>query len=194
MFALFRQFLVVRILEQIQVISKEKCQACCLQLRFDCLHPCIKTPILERVDLFLPQTKQLVLENLARLLSTFQMSFELQNDPNEYLNVGKVFVDNLQSSDILDRKYIHEETHTIHQPYDLNWVGDDDLNSVCQQLFGNTDDLDKEHVTPKVTKRKVTENGYNNDPIEIIADSSSARTHVDPPKRAYKKRKAQSYE
>ena len=176
MFPLFRQFLVVRMLERVQTVARENCSGCRKQYRFDTLHPCIKTSILERVEMFLPQIKHLVLENMERLLTIFQMTFVLQDDAKVYLTSGAAFVQELQPTELLDRRYINEDSHTIFKNFDIDWTEplftsnkSNDFDALCQQVFGYTDDLDRA-LTPKVTDRKISQNGYDNDPIEVLAD------------------------
>ena len=69
MLPLFCQFLVVRVLERIQNVSNEKRSGCAKNYRFSILHPCVKTSLTERVDMFLPQAKTEVMEKMERLIS-----------------------------------------------------------------------------------------------------------------------------
>lgn len=119
-FVLFRQYLVVRIVERIQDLSITNCLACAenQDARFAALHPCQQTPLTERLSLFLPQALTEVLDNMSTLAQRYQKTFWCIED---YVEEAKRFVHQLTVQQILDRQYINEGTSTIFQ-YDNSWL------------------------------------------------------------------------
>lgn len=180
MLSLFNQLLVVRCYEVVQQLSHERCQGCKFNYRFDCLHECIKTSIQERVKIFLPEAKKQVLQRMDQIMGQFQQNFPLHQPLETYLQVGEAFVHKLSPVQLTDRRFIHEGTGELFA-FDLSWREDpNDLTSFCNDLFGKDATLDQTECTPKITKRKITDNGNDNDPIDIISDR--------PAKRQYKRR------
>lgn len=185
MFSLFCQFLVVKIFELIQQSSREKCNGCQNHFRFDSLHDCMKTTIQDRIKMFFPESKNEVLNKLDRLLGLFQQSFTLNQSPDAYLQVGETFLNKLLPNQIVDRRFINEDSELMftydqswqEDVYDQNWQ-EDNLSTFCQEIFGD-ESREQKPCLPKITKRKEHENVHNNDPTEVIADT---------PKRKYKKR------
>ena len=183
MLPLFCQFLVVRVFERIQALSVEKCGGCVKNYRFSSLHACVKTSLSDRIDMFLPQAKSEAFEKMERLIVLFQQSFNLLQNKDAYLQVGRSFLENLQPKQVLDRRFINEDTEEMFQ-YDDSWLTfeDDVLNSLCHEIL-NAEESDDEPSSiprvPKIRKRKA---------MNILSDVDETEIIADKPKR-YKKRK-----
>ena len=180
MLPLFCQFLVVRVFERIQTLSVEKCGGCTKNYRFSSLHPCVKTSLIERIEMFLPQAKSEAFEKMERLIVLFQQSFNLLQNKDAYLQVGKTFLENLQPKQVLDRRFINEDTEEMFQ-YDDSWLTfeEDLLSSLCHEVLNCDDDPSPTPRLPKITKRKA---------VTILSDVDETEIIADKPKR-FKKRK-----
>ena len=170
MLPLFCQFLVVRILERIQNLSNEKCSGCAKNYRFSSLHPCVKTSLTERIDMFLPQAKTEALEKMDRLITLFQQSFNLLQNKEAYLQIGITFVENLLPKQVIDRRFINEDTEEMFQ-YDDGWVTfeADVLSNLCQSLI---EDYDFDSAPKKATPKRKAMKGPPNDNDEAATDES----------------------
>ena len=174
MLPLFCQFLVVRVFERIQALSVEKCGGCVKNYRFSSLHACVKTTLPDRIDMFLPQAKSEAFEKMERLIVLFQQSFNLLQNKEAYLQIGRSFLENLQPKQVLDRRFINEDTEEMFQ-YDDSWVTfeEDLLSSLCREVLNVEDSDDAASPTPrvpKIRKRKAMQILSDVDETEIIAD------------------------
>lgn len=173
MLPLFCQFLVVRLFERIQNLSSEKCSGCAKNYRFSSLHPCVKTSLTDRIVMFLPQAKTEVLEKMERLIDIFQLSFNLLQNKEAYLQFGRTFIENLQPNQVLDRRFINEDSDVLFQ-YDDSWVNfeEDLLTDLCHEILGDCDDLvtPPRVIIPKISKRKAMIGLPDVDETEMISD------------------------
>ena len=117
----FHHFLVVKIYDRMQEISREKCSGCQLKHRFDVLHPCITTTLEKRIYKFFSYAVVEALEHLMLLLSEYQVSHMLFEEPSFYLNSGQAFIEALRPDQLVDRRYINEDADLIF-PFDSSWV------------------------------------------------------------------------
>ena len=153
-FPMFRQLLVVRITERIQDLSKIKCSGCQNAFRFSSLHPCQKLSLSDRIDMFLPQVLTEALERMPHLVAMFHNKYE--HDTTNYEDWGKQFVQQLASKDILDRRFINEDTGCIFE-YDNSWCSEEiDLQQVCDDLLNACEEIDAE-VTERIEVTESTE-------------------------------------
>ena len=164
-YPLFRQFLVVRIAERIQDLCKIECSGCQKLYRFSSLHPCQKLSWADRVYMFLPQVLTEALEKMEKLIALFHKSYAYPTDNFDVW--GTQFVESLAAKDILDRRYINEDTGYMIE-YDNSWQ---DLDDLCNQLVEACEEWDREEgVTPKIAKKKAQPNVRVVDEVERIAD------------------------
>lgn len=117
----FHHFLVVKIHDRVQEMSREKCSGCQLQHRFDVLHPCITTTLEKRIYKFFSHAVVEALEHLMSLLSEYQVTHVLFEEPSFYLNSGHAFIEALRPEQLVDRRYINEDTGLLF-PFDSSWV------------------------------------------------------------------------
>lgn len=117
----FHHFLVVKLHDRVQEISREHCSGCQLKHRFDILHPCITTPLDKRIYKFFTSAVIEALDNLKNLLDVYQATFMLSAEPSEYLNSGYCFIKALHPEQLVDRRYINEDTELTF-PFDSSWV------------------------------------------------------------------------
>ena len=72
------------------------------------------------------------------------------------MQIGISFVENLLPKQVIDRRFINEDTEEMFQ-YDDGWVTFevDVLSNLCQEFIGDCDFVSPpKKVTPKITKRK----------------------------------------
>ena len=128
----------------------------------------MKTSLTERIDMFLPQAKTEALEKMERLITLFQQSFNLLQNKEAYLQIGITFVENLLPKQVIDRRFINEDTEEMFQ-YDDGWVTfeADVLSNLCQSLI---EDYDFDSAPKKATPKRKAMKGPPND--EAATDES----------------------
>ena len=191
---LFYQFLVARILERIQQISKEICRGCEMQYKFASLHPCETNSLFHRIGLFLPSAKGEALAKLDGLVKSYKRNFSLFHEEVVYLEAGESFLQNLQPQHLIDTRYINEESESTFG-LDSSWRGPevDPLTQMCNEVFGETDfsikveeAIDQEEI---IVKRRKTipkaKKAESSKPIELIADTPGKKktSPKKPPKK-----------
>ena len=134
----FERFIVVKIAERVQELSRQKCTGCINQHTLDQLHPCNMVEITERIRLFLPKVKSEALSRVENLLQLYQHNAWI-SDEQEFLDGGTKFIKNLSIANLIDRRYINEDTVFEH-PYDSSWVANE-----ADFLVGQ---VDKVYVEP----------------------------------------------
>ena len=189
--ALFYQFLIARILERIQQISKEVCRGCEMRFKFATLHPCESNSLFQRITLFLPSAKAEALEKIDRLVKNYKRNFDLFLDEEEHVEVGESFLRNLQPHHLLDIRYINEESDSTFD-LDCSWrePTENVLTQICNEVFGEADFSlkdanDEEEIivkrrksVPKAKKMKAPKQEC----IELIADTPRKKTKTSPKK------------
>ena len=120
-FIQFRQFLIVKLYDRVQEMSREKCSGCHFKYRFDILHPCITTPLDVRIYKFFTQAVTEVLGNLGTLLAAYEEMYMLLEEPSAYLTEAKSFIQAIHPDQLVDRKYINEDTGPAF-PFDSSWL------------------------------------------------------------------------
>ena len=156
-YPLFCQFLVVRINERIQDLSKSECSGCQNGYRFPSLHPCHKLSLSNIVDMFLSQVVTEVLERMPQLVVQFHKTYAYPTV--NYEEWGHHFVRQLNGTQILDRRYINEDTGYMFE-YDNSWRESEPFDDLCAELFEACEEVDREEeeaAIPK-TKRKAQQN------------------------------------
>ena len=130
----FQRFLVVKIADRIQQISQEKCTGCIAKTRLDQLHPCMMKTLTERMEMFLPRAKSEAARRIGKLYNVFQQSSWV-DDAHTHIQDGEYFITKLQPDDLLDRRYVNEDS-VIEYPYDVSWLYDvENIESLPEAPF-----------------------------------------------------------
>ena len=158
----FERFLVLKIAERVQFISREKCSGCVTGLILDQLHQCMQITLKEKVARFLPRAKNEALTRLDKLFSLYHQTAWVDDD-HIHIKSGEQFIEFLKTEDLLDRRYVNEDS-VIEHPFNMSWLTDPvDLDPVLQTLtlpLVLPLDLSDTTVTTKKTsskKRKTNE-------------------------------------
>ena len=129
----FERFLVLKIAERVQLISREKCSGCVTGLVLDQLHQCMQITLKEKVARFLPRAKNEALTRLDKLFSLYHQTAWVDDD-HIHLKSGGQFIEFLKAEDLLDRRYVNEDS-VIEHPFNMSWLTDPvDLDPVLQTL------------------------------------------------------------
>ena len=123
MFYKFEKFLVVKVAERVQLMSREKCSGCVHGQLLDQLHDCMKVSLKDKLKMFLPCVKAEALERLNQLFSLYQQTAWV-DDEHSHLEIGENLIKCLQVEDILDRRYINEDS-TQEFPFNTSWLTDE---------------------------------------------------------------------
>jgi hypothetical protein len=118
----FERFLVVKVAERVQMMSREKCKGCVNGLILDQLHSCMQVSLAEKMELFLPRAKTDALNRLESLFFIYQQTAWV-DDEQAHLEIGANFIELLQPYDLLDRRYINEDS-VIDHPFNTSWLTD----------------------------------------------------------------------
>ena len=121
-FALFHKFLVIKIAERIQQISRDKCDGCAGGFVLDQLHPCMRMNLDARTERFLPKAKYDALTRLDSLFNMFGKTTYVESLlASAYVEAAEQFLDSLQPHQVLDRRYVNEDS-VIEHPFDQTWL------------------------------------------------------------------------
>jgi hypothetical protein len=145
----FHQFLIVKLYDRVQELSREQCSGCQHKYRFDILHPCITTPLDVRIYKFFNSAIAEALSNFGKLFIAYQEAHTLSEEPNAYLKDGANFIQSLHPDQLLDRKYINEETESVFS-FDSRWATHE-VSTLAQTPTIETPDSPK---IAKITKKK----------------------------------------
>ena len=118
----FCKFLVIKIAERVQEISHEQCVGCVGGFILEQLHPCMRLSLPARVERFLPKAKYDALTRLDKLYEMFTKTAWIV-DGVAYKEAGEDFIEFLQPHDVLDRRYVNEDSVCDH-PFDSTWLVD----------------------------------------------------------------------
>ena len=121
MLYLFHHFLAVKIADRIQQLSRERCAGCIGQYGLDNFHPCVKTGLEEKIRIFLPKGKAEALDRLDNLIELYQQA--AWAEPELVRQSAIDFIVSLTPHDLLDRRYINEDTVDLH-PFTMSWLLD----------------------------------------------------------------------
>ena len=116
----FYKFLVIKIAERVQQIAREKCVGCVGDFVLDQLHPCMKLTLIAKVERFLPKAKQEALTRIDNLFELYAKTTWIV-DGVAYKEGAEVFIEDLESHHILDRRYVNEDSVFDH-PFDTSWL------------------------------------------------------------------------
>jgi len=119
MLSQFNKFLVVKIADRVQQLSQEKCMGCVQRQRHDQLHDCTRITLLEKIEKFLPTVKEEAMVHFEQLYELFKKSNWLGDF--DYRASGISFVEVISSRELLDRRFINEDTDEEH-PFDMSWL------------------------------------------------------------------------
>ena len=153
----FEKFLVVKIAERVQTISREKCGACVNGLILDQLHSCQLVSLKEKIKMFLPRAKDDALKRLDQLFFLYQQSAWI-DDERAHLETGEHLIEKLQPEDLLDRRYINEDA-VREYPFNSSWLTEE-LSPVVSNMLGICSlppILPLEQEVSKSRKRKKTQ-------------------------------------
>ena len=125
-----KHFLAVKIADRIQQLSRERCTGCTSNYILDNFHACIKTPLDERLRLFLPKVRAEALDKLDNLIRLCQPeAYPVDPTPEQTHAMMGVerqctdFIISLTPDDLQDRRYINEDTVELY-PYNMTWLLD----------------------------------------------------------------------
>ena len=163
MFYQFERFLVVKVAERVQQLSRHKCLGCVSGYSLDQLHLCMSVPLPDRITLFLPRAKHEAFTKVENLLRMYQQN-AWAYDEQAFIEGGRLFIKKLTVDHLIDRRYVNEDT-TMEHPFNTTWLADEEvfLASQVEQQFELTlapilplDPGDeKQQITPiKKTKKK----------------------------------------
>ena len=156
----FERFLVLKIAERVQLISREKCSGCVTGLVLDQLHQCMQITLKEKVARFLPRAKAEALTRLDQLFSLYHQTAWVDDD-HIHLKSGGQFIEFLKAEDLLDRRYVNEDS-VIEHPFNMSWLTDHDpVDTVLQTrpLVLPLDLTDTTVTTKKTSSKKRKTNG-----------------------------------
>ena len=88
----FERFLVLKIAERVQLISREKCSGCVTGLVLDQLHQCMQITLKEKVARFLPRAKAEALTRLDKLFSLYHQTAWVDDD-HIHMKSGEQFIE-----------------------------------------------------------------------------------------------------
>ena len=149
----FYKFLVIKIAERVQQISREQCAGCVGGFVLDQLHPCMKLALIAKVEKFLPKAKYEALTRLDKLYEMYAKT-TLLVEGVAYKEAGEDFIEFLQPHHVLDRRYVNEDS-VFEYPFDPSWLMDESPETQIP-LLGSTLPPIKvlEPTTVKHRKRK----------------------------------------
>ena len=124
----FEQFLVVKIAERVQEISRFKCSGCISGYSLDQLHHCMTVPLNDKIELFLPRAKD---EALARLNNLFHLYQQKAWEDVDYIEDSRAFIAKLKVNHLIDRRYVNEDSVVMY-PYNTTWLYEEDDFLVAQ--------------------------------------------------------------
>ena len=120
----FKRFIVVKIAERVQELSRQKCSGCTIGYSLDQLHPCGSLPLKDKIKIFLPRAKEEALSKLNNIFYIFQQRAWI-DDELLFIEEGKAFIKDINYFDLLDRRYVNEDT-VMEYPYNTSWLSDED--------------------------------------------------------------------
>ena len=121
MIVYLRHFLAVKIADRIQQLSRERCPGCMGHYILDNFHACVKNLLPDRISLFLPKVKAEALDKLDNLIEMYQQA--TWAEPELVRQSAMDFILALTADDLLDRRYINEDTVELH-PFNMTWLQD----------------------------------------------------------------------
>ena len=148
-----KHFLAVKIADRIQQLSRERCPGCMANYILDNFHPCVKTALEERIALFLPKVKTEALDKLENLIELYQQSAWTEPEIRQY---ATDFIISLKTDDLIDRRYINEDTVELH-PFNMTWLLDMPPTAAPEQL---------KPTKPKSGKKTVSKKRKSDDGLE----------------------------
>ena len=116
----FKRFIVVKMAERVQELSRQKCNGCICGYCLDQLHQCVTVPLEEKTRIFFPRAKE---EALSKFYNMYGQAW-IDNE-SAFIEDGKAFIKNIDFLDLLDRRYVNEDT-VMEYPYNTTWLSDED--------------------------------------------------------------------
>ena len=160
----FQRFLVVKIAERLQELSRQKCQGCIGFYNLDQLHHCMSVPLEKKIELFLPRIKEEALARLDNLFHIYQQTAWVE-DEQVLIKASRAFITELTVDHLLDRRFVNEDS-ILEFPYDTSWSLSDEAVAakIEQQVLPPILPLDPadEHQSiapsPRKGKKRKTDN------------------------------------
>ena len=116
----FERFLAVKIAERVQEYSRRKCNGCVSGYSLDQLHLCMTVPLKNKIGFFLPRVKEEAISRMDNLFHIFQQMAWIDNE-DVFIRGGRSFIANLEIDNLVDRRYINEDT-VVEYPYNTTWI------------------------------------------------------------------------
>jgi len=123
MFARFNVFLVVKVAERVQQLSREKCSGCVNGLVIDQLHACMQTTLEIKIKMFLPKAKKEALERLECLFNLYKQT-NWVGEERLFIESAEHFLNDLEAQHLSDRRFINEDS-VVEHPFNLTWLTND---------------------------------------------------------------------
>ena len=149
----FYQFLVLKIAERVQQIAREKCIGCVKGFILEQLHPCMGISVAKKVERFLPKAKYDALSRLDQLCHLFAKTVCIENEVVDR-QAGEVFIEFLQPHNLLDRRYVNEDSVCVY-PFDASWLVDSTPEVQVESTLPPIVALQPTTVKPRKRKRPV---------------------------------------
>ena len=124
MLYLFEKFLVVKVAERVQELSRKGCPGCVAGRILDQLHLCQLVPLKERIAHFLPTASEEAHSNLSNLFHIFSTTMWIE-DNDLYLEGGRQFISSITPSMLRDRRYINEDS-VFEYPFNTSWLSSEE--------------------------------------------------------------------
>ena len=147
----FERFLVVKLAERTQELSRLRCRGCIEGYLLDQLHDCMKVPLKEKINIFIHRAKDEALTKINNLFHIYQQSAWV-DDEQMVIEAGKTFIANLTANGLMDRRYVNEDT-VMEYPYNTSWVADED-DFLAAQVEQNVSPIDTVKAPQKKRKKK----------------------------------------
>ena len=167
MLYLFEKFLVVKVAERVQELSRKECPGCKAGYILDQLHLCRIVSLKDRIVHFLPIAREEASQekNLSNLFQIFASNMWIE-DNNLYLEGGRQFISSITPSMLRDRRYVNEDS-VLEYPFNTSWLSseEDFLASQVDQALATQSPISQtlppilpleptKILTPKKPKRK----------------------------------------
>ena len=120
----FYKFLVLKVAEILQQISRDRCSGCVAGYILDQLHPCMGINLEKKIERFLLKAKTTAVTRIDRLFAMYTENASIDSYmASSFMDAGKYFIETLKPRDLMDRRYINEDS-VVQHPYDPSWLED----------------------------------------------------------------------
>ena len=139
---LLHQFLAVKIADRIQQLSRDRCPGCIGNYILDNFHPCVNTPLEDKINIFIPKVKEEALHKIDTLIDLYLLTW---SEPEVVRQSAMDFIVSLTPYDLLDRRYINEDTVVLH-PFNMSWLLTTTTAAPPTRAYNKTKKIEKAKV------------------------------------------------